>query len=47
MGYDAKTLKHDLAGGVTSAIVVLPLALAFGVVSGLGAAAISERLLDR
>ena len=39
MGYDAKTLRHDLAGGTTSALVVLPLALAFGVVSGLGAAA--------
>ncbi len=39
IGYDAKTLRHDLAGGITSALVVLPLALAFGVVSGLGAAA--------
>ena len=39
MGYDAETLRHDLAGGITSALVVLPLALAFGVVSGLGAAA--------
>ena len=39
MNYDAPTLRRDLAGGIASALVVLPLALAFGVVSGLGAAA--------
>ena len=39
MNYDAQTLRRDLAGGIASALVVLPLALAFGVVSGLGAAA--------
>ena len=39
MNYDARTLRGDLAGGIASALVVLPLALAFGVVSGLGAAA--------
>ena len=39
MSYDAQTLRRDLAGGIASALVVLPLALAFGVVSGLGAAA--------
>ena len=40
MSYDAPTLRRDLAGGIASALVVLPLALAFGVVSGLGAAAV-------
>ena len=43
MNYEAQTLRRDLAGGIASALasalVVLPLALAFGVVSGLGAAA--------
>ena len=39
MNYDARTLRRDLAAGIASALVVLPLALAFGVVSGLGAAA--------
>ena len=39
MSYDARTLRRDLAGGIATALVVLPLALAFGVVSGLGAAA--------
>ena len=39
MNYDAQTLRRDLVGGIASALVVLPLALAFGVVSGLGAAA--------
>ena len=32
-------IKRDLYGGVTAAIVALPLALAFGVASGAGAAA--------
>jgi len=34
-----KNIKGDLFGGVTAAIVALPLALAFGVASGAGAAA--------
>lgn len=33
------TLKGDIFGGITAGIVALPLALAFGVVSGLGAEA--------
>ena len=37
--YDLDTLRGDLFGGVTSAVVALPVALAFGVASGLGAAA--------
>ncbi|WP_419912292.1 SulP family inorganic anion transporter [Candidatus Poriferisodalis sp.] len=36
MNYDTQRLRADLQAGVVSAIVVLPLALAFGVVSGLG-----------
>ena len=39
MSYDFNTLRGDLFGGVTSMIVALPVALAFGVASGLGAAA--------
>jgi SulP family sulfate permease len=34
-----KTLKNDILAGITVAIVALPLALAFGVVSGAGAIA--------
>jgi len=37
--YDFKNLKGDLTGGLTAGIVALPLALAFGVQSGLGAIA--------
>ncbi|MEW9121162.1 MAG: SulP family inorganic anion transporter [Thermotaleaceae bacterium] len=37
--YDTKNLKGDLMGGFTTAIVALPLALAFGVASGAGAKA--------
>ncbi|MBN2471990.1 MAG: SulP family inorganic anion transporter [Anaerolineae bacterium] len=37
--YDTKTFQGDLLGGLIAAIVALPLALAFGVQSGLGAAA--------
>ncbi len=33
---DSSTLKGDIFGGITAAIVALPLALAFGVASGLG-----------
>ncbi|MEM8864684.1 MAG: SulP family inorganic anion transporter [Planctomycetota bacterium] len=37
--YDVKNLKGDLSGGVVAGIIALPLALAFGVQSGLGAEA--------
>ena len=37
--FDLSNLRGDLFGGVTAAVVALPLALAFGVQSGLGAAA--------
>lgn len=37
--FDLKHLRGDVFGGVTAAVVALPLALAFGVQSGLGAAA--------
>ena len=37
--YGLDTLRGDLFGGITSAVVALPVALAFGVASGLGAAA--------
>ncbi len=36
MNYDIGNFRADLRAGIVSAIVVLPLALAFGVVSGLG-----------
>ena len=39
MNYDFHSLRGDLFGGITSMIVALPIALAFGVASGLGAAA--------
>ena len=39
MNYDFQTFRGDIFGGITSAIVALPVALAFGVASGLGAAA--------
>ena len=38
-GYDLRTFRGDLFGGLTSAVVALPVALAFGVASGLGPAA--------
>ena len=37
--YDLDRLRGDLFGGLTSAVVALPVSLAFGVASGLGAAA--------
>ena len=37
--YDLNTLRGDIFGGVTAAVVGLPVALAFGVASGLGAVA--------
>ncbi len=39
MSYDFRTFRGDLFGGITSAVVVLPVSLAFGVASGLGAIA--------
>ena len=39
MNYDIETFRGDLFGGLTSAVVALPVALAFGIASGLGAAA--------
>ena len=37
--YDPANLRGDLFGGITAGIVALPLALAFGVQSGMGAVA--------
>ncbi len=37
--FNPKTLKGDIFGGITAAVVALPLALAFGVQSGMGAIA--------
>ena len=37
--YDLETLKGDVFGGLTATVVGLPVALAFGVASGLGAVA--------
>ncbi len=37
--YDFKNLKGDVTGGLVAGVVALPLALAFGVQSGMGAAA--------
>ena len=39
VNYDLDTFRGDLFGGLTSAVVALPVALAFGVASGMGAAA--------
>ncbi len=39
LSYDIRNLKGDILGGFTTAIVALPLALAFGVASGAGAKA--------
>ncbi|MYD96317.1 MAG: SulP family inorganic anion transporter [Gammaproteobacteria bacterium] len=39
VNYNFRTLKGDLLGGITATVVVLPAALAFGLASGLGAAA--------
>ncbi|MXW24878.1 MAG: SulP family inorganic anion transporter [Dehalococcoidia bacterium] len=39
VSYSLDTLRGDIFGGITSAVVGLPIALAFGVASGLGAAA--------
>ena len=39
VNYDLATLRGDMFGALTSAVVALPVALAFGVASGMGAAA--------
>ena len=39
VSYDLDTLRGDLFGGVTSMVVALPVALGFGIASGMGAAA--------
>ena len=39
MNYNLQTLRGDIFGGVTATVVGLPVALAFGVASGLGATA--------
>lgn len=39
LSYSRFAFKHDLFGGFTTAVISLPLALAFGVASGLGPAA--------
>ena len=39
MKYDLDTFRGDLFGGVTAMVVALPLSLAYGVASGMGAAA--------
>ena len=44
--FDWSNLRGDLFGGVTAAVVALPLALAFGVQSGLGAPAATWVLGD-
>ena len=36
MKYDLQSLRGDVLGGITAAVVLLPMALAYGVVSGLG-----------
>lgn len=39
LGFDFKHFRGDVLGGITAGIVALPLALAFGLQSGMGAAA--------
>ena len=39
MKYDLDTFRGDLFGGLTSTVVALPVALGFGIASGMGAAA--------
>ena len=39
LNYGLQTLRRDILGGLTAAVVALPLALAYGIVSGMGAAA--------
>jgi SulP family sulfate permease len=37
INYDFQTFRGDIYGGITSTVVALPVALAFGVASGMGA----------
>ncbi|MYE55378.1 MAG: SulP family inorganic anion transporter, partial [Chloroflexi bacterium] len=39
LDYSLQTLRGDIFGGITTAVVGLPVALAFGVATGLGAVA--------
>ena len=39
LNYNLQTFRGDVFGGITAAVVGLPVALAFGVASGLGAVA--------
>ena len=39
LNYGLQTFRRDILGGLTAAVVALPLALAYGIVSGMGAAA--------
>ena len=39
LNHDFDTLRGDIFGGVTSMVVALPVALGFGIASGMGAAA--------
>ena len=39
MNYNLHTFRHDVIGGVTTTIISLPVALGFGIASGLGASA--------
>ena len=39
MKYSLETLRGDVFGGITSTVVALPIALGFGIASGMGAAA--------
>ena len=39
INYSLQTLRGDVFGGITAAVVMLPISLAFGVASGLGAVA--------
>ena len=39
MSYDLSTLRRDVCGALVAAVAVMPLSLAFGVLSGLGAVA--------
>ena len=39
MSYDLQTLRGDVFGGITSMVVAIPVALGFGIASGMGAAA--------
>ena len=40
--YDLRTLRGDVLGGVTAAVVGLPVALAFGLAAGLGTVLVTD-----